>query len=575
MSSRLSNLSLLAASLVVCIAAAEILARSLLDDGYYVWPPGLSRTAQPDSTVLAGVFGPSRFSVNSLGVRGDEPTGSESVRILALGGSTTISVYLDDEETWAHLLQERLNDALGAGTVWVGNAGRSGHATTQHRLQAEKLLATLPDVELVLMLVGVNDMLVRAGWKLEGTGPGSGAAGTLPPGAHGEDALRRAFSVIPLSAEPGHWYRRTGLARLWARARTPRAQGPTQDDTGAFIRYGREMRRQAAEFVEAIPDLSQLVDDYSRKLGTVADVVEAAGVQLVLLTQPVLWSRGLSEEGRDRLMFGGPPLDRSRPGARYYSVEALADGMAAYNAALLRLCEKRNLSCIDLVSSLPPDTALFTDDVHYTEEGSRRIAFAVASHLLRGPLRGQYEEGSGKAGRPVAETAAGNLLLGAVSAVSFGDSYAVRQARPIEDRLGIPTLAIAEAASSAGQWLKRYEEWAPLVAALDGPVVVFLSVGSNDERANPPFRLSAFDTAASAKRLIHWLLVLRSDLTIIQTGYNGECAEVEFQNFLPARTDRYLYVETMQLDQRIEFEDSCHPDPSGFAERIRYVTRQW
>ena len=156
MSSRLSNLSLLAASLVVCIAAAEILARSLLDDGYYVWPPGLSRIAQPDSTVLAGVFGPSRFSVNSLGVRGDEPTGSESVRILALGGSTTISVYLDDEETWAHLLQERLNDALGAGTVWIGNAGRAGHGTAQHRLQAEKLLAVHRDIDLILMLVGVN-----------------------------------------------------------------------------------------------------------------------------------------------------------------------------------------------------------------------------------------------------------------------------------------------------------------------------------------------------------------------------------------------------------------------------------
>jgi hypothetical protein len=112
------------------------------------------------------------------------------------------------------------------------------------------------------------------------------------------------------------------------------------------------------------------------------------------------------------------------------------------------------------------------------------------------------------------------------------------------------------------------------VAALDGPVVVFLSAGSNDERAELPLRASAFDTAALVKRLIYQLLVLRPDLKIIQTGYNGECAEVEFQNFLPARTNRYLYVETMQLDQQIEFEDSCHPDSSGFAERIRYITRQ-
>ena len=122
------------------------------------------------------------------------------------------------------------------------------------------------------------------------------------------------------------------------------------------------------------------------------DVVEPSGAQLVLLTQPALWSLGLSQEGRDRLMFGGPPLTRSRPGALYYSVEALAEGMAAYNAALLRTCRKRNLNCVDLARALPPDTVVFADDVHYTEEGSRRVASAVASYLLRGPLRERYAE---------------------------------------------------------------------------------------------------------------------------------------------------------------------------------------
>ena len=68
-SRRRTNLASLASSLLVCLVAAEILARSLLDDGYFVWPPGLRRTARPDPTVLAGVSGPSSFSINSLGVR--------------------------------------------------------------------------------------------------------------------------------------------------------------------------------------------------------------------------------------------------------------------------------------------------------------------------------------------------------------------------------------------------------------------------------------------------------------------------------------------------------------------------
>jgi lysophospholipase L1-like esterase len=553
--------ALLVSSVAFCAALAEIGARAAVDDGYYVWPPGLRRSSRPAPAALAGVDGESSFAINSLGFRGAEPSGDERIRILALGGSTTICVYLDDAETWTYLLQEQLNETLGPGTVWVGNAGRSGHTTSQHRLQAEKLLEVHRDIDLVLLLVGVNDMLIAAGSKIETPRSLQAAAAARPSSrAAGGAPLQRAFSVIPISAESGPWYRRTALARLWQGVRRSAPQGPAQDEAAEFVRHGREMRRQAGRLVDEIPDRPNLVREYTRKLDALVDAVLSAGAQPILLTQPALWSPSLSEEGRARLMFGGPPLDRSRPGALYYSVEALAEGMAAYNAALLRLCERRKLSCIDLAGALPPDLAAFTDDVHYTEEGSRRVAAVIASHLLRSSLR----ELAG-----AQEAAVEALVVGAQAAVSFGDSYAVRQAAPIRDRLGIQTVEIAEGGSSTQQWISRYEEWAPRVAALDGPVVVFLSVGSNDERADPPVGAAPQGTATRVRRLIYSFLRLRPDLVVVQTGYNGECAEVEFQDFLPATTDRYVYVETAHLDDELEFVDACHPDRQSLEKRIR------
>ena len=107
----------------------------------------------------------------------------------------------------------------------------------------------------------------------------------------------------------------------------------------------------------------------------------------VFLTQPTLWRDDLSQEERGLLWMGGPPLDRQEAGAEYYSVGALAGGMARYNQTLLRVCREREIDCLDAASLLPRDTRVFWDDAHFTEEGARRLAERMAEFLLsRVPL---------------------------------------------------------------------------------------------------------------------------------------------------------------------------------------------
>jgi hypothetical protein len=65
----------------------------------------------------------------------------------------------------------------------------------------------------------------------------------------------------------------------------------------------------------------------------------------------------------------------------FYSVEALAEGMAAYNGRLLEICRQRQVECIDLATLLPKDTTVFYDDAHFNESGAKQVARIVADYL--------------------------------------------------------------------------------------------------------------------------------------------------------------------------------------------------
>jgi hypothetical protein len=159
------------------------------------------------------------------------------------------------------------------------------------------------------------------------------------------------------------------------------------DRGGEFVARARDHRRQATSFLEELPRLSEGLSLYESSLNVIVDVALAADRRLVFLTQPTLWREGLTAEENRSLWMGGPRFDRLAPGAEFYSVRALADGMARYNQTLLRVCRERGVECIDVASRLPRDGATFWDDAHFTVEGSHFLGKLVADYLgAREPL---------------------------------------------------------------------------------------------------------------------------------------------------------------------------------------------
>lgn len=375
---RIQQFALFATSFVFFLALAEVLLRITASGDFHVWPPHFQRTFRAEH--IDGVSIPSALTINAQGMRGDLLNPSARYRLLAVGGSTTISVYLDDSMAWPYQLQTHLNAKLGAGATWVGNVGRPGHTSAQHLLQVEKLLAQHPQIDAVLLLIGANDLLIPLGWRI-----------ASPPKNRDTSTharLRVAFSDFPGQDADAPWYLRNAAGRLWRlRSWLPVPQLAVMDEAASFMQWIRRHRERSGRLLGAMPDLSSSLAGYERRVNQIIDSAQRAGVRPILLTQPMLWRSGLTEEEHKLLWMGGPPIDKLSDGADYYSVEALMAGMRAYNDALLGVCRARGVECVDLASALPKTTRVFYDDAHFTNHGATLVAEHLARYLLaRDPL---------------------------------------------------------------------------------------------------------------------------------------------------------------------------------------------
>lgn len=372
----LGSLILLLLSCILAISGVEVGLRTFFVEGRYVLPPNSKATLTPSPEIMPGVAGVATFSINSSGIRGDDFSNDQRYRILAVGGSTTVCSYLDDLEAWPYLLQRLLNVKPGF-KVWVGNIGRSGLNTRHHIVQLDNLLAQYPRIDAVILLVGVNDFVSRLKRETDYDG-----VSYLSP----EESYEIDTAAFFIGPDPPNrpFYKRT---QIWKRLRQIKQTFTIltdyiEDPKGNIYLKWRSHRQNAPLFRDTLPNLSSALTEYSNNLNRIIDVTRERGVRVIFVTQPFLWRRDLPNELRSLLWMGGIGDYQHQSGKEYYSVEALASGMGMYNETLLTVCKKRRIECIDLEPSLPKDTTVFYDDVHFNISGSRKVADIVSHYLL-------------------------------------------------------------------------------------------------------------------------------------------------------------------------------------------------
>ena len=343
---------------------------------HYVWPPGLRVDFLTSAAATPGVAGPGRFRTNSLGLRSDEPFADAGRVVYIFGGSTAADLYLDQEEAWVQRVQEGLNRTPGQPRTWVGNLARPSLASVHNLIHFDRLLPELPRANLLVDLIGVNDLQLalkssyldptperNLDWAFALRPPEGGVASRL--------ATVRAVRFV--------W-------RTWQQARL----GFVQTRDGARYARLRECRQTAplANLVDVLPDLAPALEEYRRNLQALAERARAYGAPIVFLTQPTLWAKDMGASERSRLLAGGiGPIKTWCTHQRYYSPQALAAGMQAFNDVLRDVCRAPGMTCRDLAAALPSRAEYFYDDMHFSEAGAARVAELVVGWIgeLRAP----------------------------------------------------------------------------------------------------------------------------------------------------------------------------------------------
>jgi lysophospholipase L1-like esterase len=375
------NILLIVISTSLALIGAEVFLRYSYPISYYIWQPNITKLFYPNAENMPGIYGISRFQTNSQGFRADELSIKDDYRILSIGGSTTECLYLDQDEAWPQLTQHTLNHAIGNHKkVWVGNAGMSGRTTRHHLTALRYLDLDALKIDTVVMLIGINDLHKRLG-RDEQYDPYF-----LSRPDAGEYLVKNTFLGGTDVKVDDPFFKKTAIWKLYGRMNRAESQEKgertIQDQAGKNYSKWRMHRQKSSKILSKLPELSSSLDEYERNVNKIIDIAQARGIRIIFMTQPTLWRANMPEELNALLWMGGKGKFQLRPGHAYYSPEALEKSIARYNKVLLDICGLRQVECIDLASSISKDQTSFYDDVHFNENGSRKVSKILSEYLL-------------------------------------------------------------------------------------------------------------------------------------------------------------------------------------------------
>jgi hypothetical protein len=317
--------------------------------------PGKYDVILPPLELVPGIEKKPNYTVNSRGVRGPEMAPRDAAfRILCIGGRTTENLFLDDVDTWPHLLMESLNQSRQARAVWVGDIGAPGYSSFHHLrfLQSSDLAE---EIHCVVILMSVNDFLWYAANGID------------------SDPVVEEENRQPLS-------HRLRLVRMTAYYGRALKRSVIWDDEANNLAKLRQTRRESQRS-DQLPDLEEALAQYRGRVQRIVDCCHAKNITPVFMTEPVLWDPDLSKEAR-RLLFAG--WTRHDTGPKYLTVATLRQGMDAYNDALKATCRDLGVNCVDLVS-MNGNAKWFYDDCHYAPAGSREVGRIISDWFLAHP----------------------------------------------------------------------------------------------------------------------------------------------------------------------------------------------
>ncbi len=310
-------------------------------------------------TGIRGIEGLQIITTDAEGFRAVPPidyTKKTRFRIVAIGGSTTEDIYVDDRRTWTHRLQENLN-AAGM-DVEVINAGVAARLSTHH-LETLKYVARF-DPDMAVFLVGIND------W--------SRFTRRYRMGYHWDIGIRPTKFLLLKAIKNG---KRIYRSQKQVKSQPPppdtfpmQADGVTPDIPPEFItivsRPWPKGRQPNAAKPAFRPD--SVARKYEETMLEISKVCHAHGIICMFMTQP------------SRIHADAAPRDQR--GSKHLEFETRLWIKNLYNDFLLKFANENGHIPCDLATQVPrTDEALF-DEVHFNTSGTKIVAAVAAQCIL-------------------------------------------------------------------------------------------------------------------------------------------------------------------------------------------------
>jgi len=373
---KIRNGLLALASLAISLIIVEIaLTLFIFNPNYYYpfkpytqWAFNLSKSVSPSAN------GPTVFSTNRYGIRGDEPDSEHDIRLLVLGGSTAENLYIDDKDAWPQVLQSLLRSHFNYDGIWVGNAGKSGIRAHENVLYLKHFVPQIDDIRYLLVLLGSNDLGIAFGMaNLDDWNP--------------HQRLRHAFQFLPNDNGKYFPYNTAvfGVIDEVIAKYSQWQSGVVQDRSGEWILTARQRRKNSRPYLDKMPDLQSNVNLYHERLNQFVDLARASNIEPIFITQPLLHNANITPEedasigvfaGKGSfhdLMYGPDPI--------FYSPGIVGEAIEFFHDATMDVCHVRKMNCVELAAKLPKQLDYFYDGVHYTVRGNHKIAEIIFSEI--------------------------------------------------------------------------------------------------------------------------------------------------------------------------------------------------
>lgn len=295
---------------------------------------------------------------NSVGFRGPNPPADagQYLSIVTIGGSTTQCFFLSDDKTWTAKMEANLKKSLSP--LWVNNAGLDGHSTYGHLVLLEDHVRKLKP-KVAVFLVGGNDVARNPEVEFDAENV-KGSITFRSPTAF----IKSLSPYSEVASLVANLYRSLNAYRhgLLHQKIDLKQQGYADDVTPAT---------ESAYVAEAAK--LEFVNGYESRLRRLVEVSKGAGIEPVLVTQPLLAGEGIDPvTGLDMARIRIGP---GRSGKMWWQA------LEVYNDVTRRVGRENNLLVIDAARELPKSSRFFYDFLHFSNEGAQALGELIAHRL--------------------------------------------------------------------------------------------------------------------------------------------------------------------------------------------------